>query len=181
MDIWVKESGFCEAPALREKARAFAASEDYVIAYYPDRFLVAAANQLSSLPAFETLLELRLFNEGRELWAHRSTLGKPFSWRIADDAELIRRAAEEEDPELRLPQNHYLDTWQTLDIDTTANLGTNEYGSRRLRSTVGGSYALPVGENDGCVKIRSYVRYDENGVAAIADYRLLGFGPQKRG
>ena len=80
MDIWVKESGFCEAPALREKARAFAASEDYVIAYYPDRFQVAAANQLSSLPAFETLLELRLFNEVRELWAHRSTHGKPFSW-----------------------------------------------------------------------------------------------------
>lgn len=181
MDVWVKDCGVCEASALREKAQAFAASVDYVIAYYPDRFLAAAANLFSSLPSFETLLELRLFSAERELWAHRSTLGKPFSWRIADDEVLPERCAEEEEPELRRPEMHYLDGSQTLDIDTTANFGTDEYGSRRLRSTVGGAYALPIGENDGCVKVRSYIRYDKNGVAAVTDYRLLGFGPQERG
>ena len=181
MDAWVKEFDTCTASELAGKAAAFAKASDYVIACYTDRFLAVRAEMLSALPSFETLLELRVFNEERELWGHRSSIGSRFSWRIADDLELVRRAAQEPDDFLRQPENRYLDSCQTLDIDTTESLETDEFGSRKLRTTVGGDYALPISDGDGCIQIRSYLRYDKNGVATVADYRLVGFGPQKRG
>lgn len=178
MDRWIKAAGSCADSELLQKATEFAAAGDLVIACYTDRFLAVRADRLSALSSFETLLELRVFNETRELWAHRSALGRPFSWRIADDAVLKQNAMQESDDFLKEPENHFMDSVQTLDIDTTVTLGTDEYGSRRLRTTVGGAYALPIAENENCVRIRSYVRYDENGVGSVADARLLGFGCQ---
>lgn len=182
MELWVKDSGLCCEACLLTRISAFLQDGDSVLAYYTDRFI--SANRAFKLPFPEKLLELRIFNEKRELWAHRSSLGEAFSWRIADDETLQKGAAKQEDPFLQRPENHYIDTTQTLDINQKTSADSkqpDEWGSRRLHTTVGGTYALPIREGDGCVKLRNYLRYDVDGVATFADYRLTGFAPQKKG
>lgn len=184
MDPWIKDGGSCTREELSLRITDFICDGDYLLAYYTNRFLSLRFNSQTDLPPWEDLLELRVFNKDREIWAHRSTTGANFSWRIADDETLWEAAATQEDPFLKDAENHCIYTKQTLDINRKAESGfgaTDKWGSRQLRTTVGGAYALPIGKDDGCVLVKHYLRYDVNGVATVADYRLVGFEPQKKG
>ena len=59
---------------------------------------------------------------------------------------------------------------------------TDEFGCRKLRSSIGGHYALPLGDigdkqSYGYAVLVNYISYDDNGIAGVADYRLAGFEP----
>ena len=184
MDPWIKDGGSCTREELGLRITEFIRDGDYLLAYYTDRFLSLRFGSQAVLPSWEDLLELRVFNKDRELWAHRSSTGADFSWRIADDETLRAAAATQEDPFLKDAENHCIYTKQTLDINRKAESGfgaKDKWGSTKLRTTVGGAYTLPIGKDDGCVLVKHYLRYDVNGVATVADYRLVGFEPQKKG
>ena len=179
---WIKDKGRCRETELLLKAAPLIRPTAKAVLYHADKFTAGTAERVSELLNPANLLELRIFDDVSEFWAHRSALGSDFAWRIADDAFLEETVSANTDPFLRDPGNYCIQTSQTLDIDTTyAGKADEATGSRMLRTTGGGLYALPVSEGDGCVLLRSYIRYDENGVAAIVDYRLAGFAPQKKG
>lgn len=169
---WILESGLCAETEAVEKINAFlrqdggeTLSDAIILAFYANRFWAARGDCFpASLPEPETLLEARICRPDAELWAHRSRLGAAFAWRIADDAALRTREAP-----YRFP------TVQLLDIARRGK--KNEYGCLELQSSTGGRYALPISDNDACVKIVNYVSYDENGIAGVVDFRVVGFAP----
>ena len=173
MDVWIQKHGACPEDALASLLEEYGTGDDLVTAFFTDRFQGCRGDRLDSVLARASeLVELRVFNESRELWLHRSCCGKPFSWRLAGESECD-------------PERDCFRTVQALDIDETYAAyqrgEVDEYGALKLRSTVKGYYALPLGRGDKCVKIVNYVRYDENGVAEAADYRLAGFASMKDG
>ena len=174
MNPWIKENknGECDENAVLNILKNALSEGCTVLAFFADRFQACRGDQASELlKEMASLLEVRAFDSKQELWFHRSTLGAPFAWRLADESGCV----EGED---------YFDTVQALDIDETygayKNGETDEYGCLKLRSTVKGCYALPIEKNDGCVKVINYIRYDENGIAGVADYRIAGFAPLRK-
>ena len=154
------------------------------LAWFADRFQSGKGNSLMKLlHAPDTLLELRVFREDRELWVHRSCIGDPFHWRVADDAALRENTARIEntkrsaDSFFRKAENYFLKTYQLLDIARRGEADSS--GMRNILTTVGGRYALPIGEKDRYMAVISYLRYTDggamDGTANVVDYRLAGF------
>ena len=173
MDVWIQKHGACSEDALASLLEEYRTDDYLVTAFFAGGFQGCRGKHLDSLLAkARELVEARVFNENRELWLHRSRCGEPFFWRLAGEAGCD-------------PKRDYFRTVQALDIDETYAAyqrgEADEYGSLKLRSTVKGYYALPLGRGDACVKVVNYVRYDENGVAEAADYRLAGFASRKDG
>ena len=173
MDVWIQKHGACSEDALASLLEEYRTGDYLVTAFFTDRFQGCRGNHLDSVFAkAQELVELRVFNENQELWLHRSCCGKPFVWRLAGESGCD-------------PERDYFRTVQALDIDETYGAyqrgETDGYGSLKLRSTVQGYYALPLCRGDECVKIINYVRYDANGIAEAADYRLAGFASMKDG
>lgn len=101
------------------------------------------------------LLELRAYNRQAEIHALRDSIapGTPLTVRIVDDEGLL--------PE------PYLDEIQYLDIDEKTRQGN-------FQSSIGGGrYRLPVAAAR-FLKIRNYVSYDEDGLAHVSDFRIVG-------
>lgn len=164
---WVKDSGICDEKSVCEKISSMFSNDYIVLAFFSDCFRSCKGARLKELlKDTANLLEVRAFDAGRELWLYRSSLGAPFAWRLADENECEQGA-------------DFFVTWQMLDIDTSAaaykNNEQNGYGCLKIRSTVKGEYALPIQQADRFVKIINYVRYDGNGIAGVADYRIVGF------
>lgn len=173
MDVWIQKHGDCAEAALASLLEEYLAEEYLAAAFFTGGFQGCRGKRLHALLAkAQELLELRVFNENRELWIHRSCCGRPFFWRLAGESGCD-------------PKRDFFRTVQALDLDETYAAyrrgETDEYGSLKLRSTVKGHYALPLAGGETCVKIVNYVRYDENGVAEAADYRLAGFASMKDG
>ena len=173
MDFWIQKHGNCSEDALGPLLEEYMTDDYLVTAFFTDRFQGSRGYHLNSmLSNAQELVELRVFNENCELWLHRSCCGTPFYWRLAGEAGCD-------------PKRDFFCTVQALDIDETyvayQHGETDEYGSLKLRSTVKGYYALPLNIGDECVKVINYVRYDANGVAEVADYRLVGFASMKDG
>lgn len=179
---WIRESGACSETELPELVRTFTQPEDKAIAFYSDRFQAANCGLVPKLlEGVEDLLELRIFRADAELWAHRSALDEEFSWRIADDDAPWENAPEQDFDAVK--RRHIIPTTQFLDISpdyVPYQTGERDaLGCRKLRSSVGGHYALPLddGKDYGYVRLINYVSYDPNGVAGIADFRIAGFEP----
>lgn len=173
MDVWIQKHGDCTEDSLASLLNEHMTGDYLVTAFFTDRFQGCRGDLLDSVLArAQELVELRVFNEDCELWLHRSCCGRPFSWRLAGETGCV-------------PKRDCFRTVQALDIDETYAAyqrgDQDEHGALKLRSTVKGYYALPLGTGDGCVKIITYVRYNENGVAEAADYRLAGFASMKDG
>ena len=169
MDKWNKKTGMCEPDEILPVMNAEISDADVILAYYSDRFQACEGSQMRDfLQDVSRLLEIRAFNGEKELWLHRSQLGRPFVWRIASEEGCVA-------------ERDYIETIQALDIDETyaayRNGETDEFGCLKMRSTVKGYYALPIRKTDAFVKLIEYVRYDEDGIAGIADYRVAGFAP----
>jgi hypothetical protein len=181
MDLWIKAAGQATEQELGELLERYADKTMYCVAYFSGRFFAARGDSLPGvLQDAADLLELRVFDSTHELWAHRSTLGASFGWRVADDDILRQNAAELPDVFLQDAAHHCLDGEQFLDISEVG--AVNAYGSRALRTTVGGHYALPIEEGQNAALTRSYLRYDaQTGAATAADWRMVGFGRVKEG
>lgn len=114
------------------------------------------------------LLEARLFNESSELKLSRSTIDKDFSWRIIDDNSFRSKCDGSSFDKIyancTMEETHY------LDIDSKKKSDEPTV----YTATGGGRYILPEAELER-VKIRDYICYDDNGIANIADFVIVGF------
>lgn len=172
MSSWVKYEGSASAEELHDWVECFLLSRPdggsgcRCIAFFTDRCAGARGEYIPELLSdARTLLELRLFDEQGELWCHRSMLGQRFACRWAEDA-----GVEEE---------YMLSSAQYMDI--AGELGAGGRGCVRLRSTAGSHFELPIDSGDRRVRLVSYVAYDEQNRAHIADYRIAGFEPEEGG
>lgn len=113
----------------------------------------------------DSLLELRIFDENREVKLFRSEIntGSKISIRVIDD----NNSGYED----------YYDENQFLDIDTTSISDSD--GMWNIQATGGGNYYLPqsVGEiGDLTLKVRHYIsKYPHSGKAYVMDWRCVGF------
>lgn len=116
----------------------------------------------------EHLLEARLFSESAELKIMRPTIGCDFSWRIIDDNEFRKfcdnSAFDKTFENCTLDEKHYLD----INSDLT------DKNSSVYTATGGGRYVLPESGLEK-VLIRDYIFFDDNGIANIADFRIVKF------
>lgn len=127
----------------------------YAVLMYTDKFDVV--EYPCEIKDEDKLLEIRIFNKVCEYRMLRGSVGEEFSYRYLDDNE-----------------KEYFEDYQRLDIDATK--GKND---GKVYATGGGQYSLPIDlaleGNDLFIKIHSYVKYDDNGLAYIDDWRLVDF------
>lgn len=129
----------------------------YILAIWTDR-----ADFVSELTEPEKLLEVRAFGEEGEYRAWRSCVDEEFQCReLRDDS-------------LPTELDGWFDESQYLDIDAKRTSGT-------LAFAIGaGSYHLPEAAiGNELLKIRYYYRYDGDGIARKADWRLVGFAQKE--
>ena len=166
---WISASGAGNDAPLED----FRGKKAYVLAYFTDAFRAGWADRMlaEAESNMDKLLELRVFNDSRELWLHRSRLGAPFVWRLA--------AEEGIKPEEK--EKYCFETRQLLDLgegpDAEPTFDESD-GLRVLKTEAGRSFKLPIAKDERYVRILNYVAYDENGVANAADWRLMGFAKE---
>jgi hypothetical protein len=164
-------------------------SGDYIcLSYYTDEFKAQRVRNTAEQPLIkdiDKLLEIRIFNADREFLARRSNVGGGFSWRLADDKKITDNTS------VKKPFYPYYDSFQDLDINGEKLEEELEKGGQKgqvdLYTTVGGKYSLPydifydektVNREDRAtkkIKLRNYLKYDEIGMATVADTRMCGF------
>ena len=136
----------------------------YVAAALTDEFIVDTWPMTNSTleGKEQKILEVRVFNDTRDVKLFRTDIGKDFKpIRVADDDD-----------------DEYKDVYsfteeQILDIDTKKS----EEGPGYVKTIGGGRYYLPVrGGKVPKVVIKYYVSDDhETGMAKITDWRVAGF------
>lgn len=115
------------------------------------------------------LLDIRIFNEGKELRMFRGNIGREFLGRMReDDGESMDEA-------------ECFDEEQYLDIDTVQSEKLFS-GEGKVKATGGGCYRLPLsGYKEVKVKIRNYLGYyEETGQAYVKDWRLVKLFQEER-
>ena len=103
----------------------------------------------------EKLLEIRCFDESGEFRAYRSSIASNFKEREITDDEAYA--------------DFFIDESQYLDIDEKMSTESIKY------TTGGGTFTLPEGVNEKMMLVRTYYKYDDNGIARKYDWRLVGF------
>ena len=160
---WIKDDGRCSEQELERKCKEIIdGSEQYLyIALYSDRFDSGRYDSASGTNG-ERLLEIRIFNENRELLFSRNSISEEFRWRfiVHDDS---------------ISQESYYTRYYLIDKNENESRNKLENGNLSILSTVGGRYSLPISEKEKRIKVITYVDYDDNGMAYAADYRVCGF------
>ena len=152
-NITVDNSGYLKLDDEQIKLKAGPAvimlTNRFLVAPYPFRSeTIVEINQ-------DKLLELRIFDDNMELKLFRGSVGKELKYRYLSDADC----------------QDYFDDEQYLDVDEKRSKDCDN-----VRSTGGGTYAVPLASFcDAKLKLRNYVRYDENGQCYIWDWRMLEF------
>lgn len=115
------------------------------------------------------ILDIRIFDDQRELHMARGDVGRRMQGRIADDTAG------------NLEEQDYFDEEQYLDIDTKRS-GEHFRQEGKVRATGGGWYELPLsGMEDAKVRIRNYLGYyEDSGQAYVKDWRMAGIFQEKR-
>lgn len=140
----------------------------YAFAIWTDR--ADFINDKAAHPEEEGLLEIRCFDESGEFLAHRDTVDGTFTVReiTADPARSGENVFSEE-----TYAGGYSDEAQYLDIDRKKTEEKNDGG---IYATGGGVYHLPEDAKDkALILVRTYYRFDEEGVARKYDWRLVCF------
>lgn len=131
---------------------------------YNDAFEVIRVSELLSQEfnlknAEEKLLDIRVFDQKKEIRICRDYAGNTFSEKIELDDEEMQEYDTYEDEQ-------YLDKAKVF----------WEAGKTWIRATGGGSYPFPTDEKSNSkVKLKNYVSYDEYGQACLAAWRLVAF------
>lgn len=130
----------------------------YILASLTDEYIVDKwPMEYCNLKGKEDkILEIRIFNDDKELKIYRTDIGKEFSCSIIKEDDY--------------KDNDKVDEEQYLDIDTKKTKNNHE-----VYSTGGGKYNLPLEKlNDAKIQIRYYIdRYEESGVARVCNWRCI--------
>ncbi len=170
---WISEYGtFAEAEMFRKCMELFDHLDNPVYLLLMTDSVCCGRDHFSDVlnDSIGRLLEIRIFDTNRELWAHRSMLGQDFSWRTADDHFLKNTVAN--------PSDYKRVVIQKLDIDekNTPSEAAARPGIRKLRATGGGIYELPVEKSENAVSLTEYISYDHiSNSAVFSDFRINGF------
>ncbi len=115
------------------------------------------------------LLDIRIFNEKKELHMFRSDVGRAFQGRLLEDAKE------------NFDGQDYFDEEQYLDIDTKRSQELFEK-EQKVYATRGGCYSLPLSAfEDAKIQIRNYLGYyEQSGQAYVKDWRLTGLFQEGR-
>ncbi len=110
----------------------------------------------------EKVLEIRAFDQDKELKLFRSDIGREFAYRKVCDSEYA--------------EDHRFTEVQILDIDEKAGRDENGF----VRATGGGRYHLPLDNTkNACVEVCYYLdqdQKDKNSVhARVVDWRIVRF------
>ena len=158
---WIADSGDVCEEEIKELVGGFFEGKYWYLASCTDAYCSGRDSIADFLNVkSSSLLELRVFTEEKELFVSRTLIGDSFSWRITDDDNLT--------------VGDYIDSSQFIDINHEKSF-TNGKGMK-IESTVGGEYELPIESGENVVFIRSYVSYDKNCMAKVADFRVRRFG-----
>lgn len=126
------------------------------------------------VPDTDRLLEVRAFSADGEFHAIRSVIGKNFSCReISGDNDSTDEYSIRRIDGVDGYDGSY-DEVQYLDIDTTKS------GEKEKRTIGGGKYTLPDGVDAKAnrIRVRYYYKFDVEGIARKADWRLVGFAKE---
>ena len=157
---WMKEKGSCSGKEIISIIKTHMDEDCLYLAGCTDTYASGSIDlEMFLKEKADDLLELRVFSGEREFLFSRSMVGSRFQWRLADDEGLEK--------------TDYMDTEQYIDINPA--LSKEEGNMMRICTTVGGSYSLPIKAGQNAVKIRSYIDYDQYGMASVADHRVSGF------
>ena len=183
---WITEQGLLSQEEAIPKALSFAQEENArYVAFHTDHF---SSGWVSSVPGEikETLLEMRLFTQSAELHLFRTAISSPFQFRIADDNELVHQVEglDTTDSFLKNPENYSHLALQVLDINEKwppyQRKEKDQNGCRKLCTTGGGHYSLPLKGDENLVQVINYLSYDnQTGVCTAVDYRIAGFIREK--
>lgn len=104
------------------------------------------------------LLELRFYNKSKELKIWRNSIIEEFTFRVLDEND---------------ERDSFIEK-QFLDIDNKKTTKSNDF--TKLTSTGGGLYIIDssVDCHNGVLNIINYIKYTKEGLAKIADFRILG-------
>lgn len=152
--------------------KEFGCASGFFAAGMTDRYLLGIWPADAAKIAENKLLEIRVFNETKEVKAFRSDISKEFSIRLVDDAVAGLQNGRD--------YSDYMDESQYLDIDTKRSAKCFPE-SHEVVTTGGGRYYLPADSmNDTKVIVRTYFdRYAETGQARVFDWRIVGFREEK--
>lgn len=124
-----------------------ALTDEYIVDTYPETINTLEGKE-------DKILEVRVFNKGREVRLFRPDISGEFCIRVIDDPDGTAES---------------FDEFQYLDIDSTIDAG----GSARVQ-TGGGKFDLPVRSGDPKIRIRYYLgKYENTGHVRITDWRLV--------
>ena len=115
------------------------------------------------------LLDIRIFNEEKELRMFRGDIGRKFLGRILEDKKDSLDEAECFDEE------------QYLDIDAKRSESLF-FKEGKVKATGGGCYHLPLKRFENAkIKVRNYLGYyEETGQAYVKDWRLVELFQEER-
>ena len=145
-----------------------AGMKGFLAAAYTDKYEIGCWPQDETELDEDKLLEIRVFNQDREVKFFRADLSKEFRMREIDDTVSGIQNGRD--------YTEYMDECQYLDIDTVRS-EKRFAESHEVITTGGGRFFLPA-ENmkDAKVIIRSYFEKDSKfGQARIFDWRVVGF------
>ena len=164
MKKYISEYGVVSEAEVLTLAKKYYSNKCSVYVVHTDHFYCGTEMNIE----VRHLIELRIFTSDTELKISRLNIGEDFRWRYIDDPAFEQALHSEADEFLRQLKNRTYDEEQYLDIDS------NKSNGLCYVTTGGGPYTLPI-ENAEKIKIRNYLEYDENGIVAISDFRIIGF------
>lgn len=130
------------------------------LVYYVDREITGGVLP-EKIVDIEKVTEIRAFNETKEIWLHRDSLGIDFYFREINDNDIS--------------EDSYFDETQLLDIDTDFK-PIEKDSKTTFVATGGGKYTLPIHSDVNAVIVRNYLRFNKaTGRAEVYDFRVLDF------
>ena len=157
---WILDAGTVDEGKVYEKIKELLPKDIYFLAGCTDAYCAGEGEIESFLnEKVNTLLEMRVFSDDRELFFSRSMIGQLFDWRVTTDEGI--------------DYTDYIDYVHFIDINSERSYSTDK--GMHIISTVGGEYDLPLKNGENMVLIRAYISYDKNGVGKVVDHRIRGF------
>ena len=172
--------------------RAEGMSEGFLFAMLTDEIVFErwplAPDEKKAFPEKEgKLLDIRIFNEERELRMFRGDIGGRLRGRMQEETGRTSDTGEDCHMEQAFDTGEdsdtleYFDEEQYLDIDSACS---RELFARegKVQATGGGRYRLPLaGFENAKIKIRNYLGYyEETGQAYVRDWRLVSLFQEER-
>ena len=144
----------------------------FIVAALTDEYIVDKWPMMNSTieDKFDKALEIRVFDDNKEIKLFRPDIGQDLKLRVIDDNDLSPGVES-------FVQEQYLDINSAV---SKKNSSTGKLGMTTVQTTGGGSFFLPIdterNTDDVKVIIKYYITKDQDsGMAKIVDWRAAGF------